>query len=66
MIMIRTCFFEAFEPKKHKINELCSAINYAAIYGAIHFAVAVGKLIAEEFSVVNSQSAICVSNNEKT
>ncbi len=55
--MIRTCFSEACESKKHKTNELCSAISQAAIYGTIHFAVAVGKLIAEEFSVVKSQSA---------
>ncbi len=41
---------------------MCSAISQAAIYGTIHFAVAVGKLIAEEFSVVKSQSAVAVGS----
>jgi len=60
MIMIRISFFEAFEPKKHRINELYSAISQAAIYGTIHFAVA-EKLIAEESGIVKLQTADCVS-----
>ena len=55
--MIKTCFFEACESKKHGINELCFAISYATVYDTIHFAIAPGKLVAEESGVVKSQSA---------
>ena len=58
-LRIRHCFFEARESKKHGINELCSAISQAAIYGTTHFAAAVGKLIAEVSGVVKPQSAAC-------
>jgi len=43
--------------KLMKISKLCASLSYAAIYGSIHFPIAVGKLIAEEFGVVKSQSA---------
>ena len=55
--MIRYCFFEASESKKHKISELCSAISQAAIYGTTHFAIIIRELIAEEFSAVKLQTA---------
>jgi hypothetical protein len=39
------------------MNDLCSTISQAAIYGTTHFAAAVGKLIAEVSGVVKSQTA---------
>ncbi len=51
-------FSKVLESKKHKINELCSAISYAAIYGGIHFAIVTKKLIAKASCVVESQSAV--------
>ncbi len=55
--MIRHCFFEVSESKKHRINNLCSAISQAAIYGIIHSAITIRKLVAEESGVVKLQTA---------
>ena len=60
--MLRHCFFDAFESKKHRISELCSAISQAAIYGTIHSAIIIRELIAGEFSVVNLQLVACIKN----
>jgi len=57
--MIRICFFETRESKKHGINELCSAVSQEAIYGGIHFEVSAKKLISAESGVVKSQPAVC-------